>query len=312
MAAAMLSAGLATACDSGSSEEPSDPAMMDDEQLRELDLRAARHGVASLDGNPAFVHVGNLFAYTPPLVGEIDPTDADAIRRQAVAVAHTRLAITFAVIGCTADLQTDEDTTITVDLQGCRLALWELDADVRAVARVEMSPCEAGECAERVVWEMDVGELKSGLIGFPKSGYVGGIDIGAPIDPEERMSWATQPGFAIETDDGLRFDTLSTADWLVYGEDNCVELNMGARLSLEEREDELDELLGDIVISARGIERCPGECATAGDVQLSFGAGHVLRWTHNGDETLTIEAPGGRQLELTPPCAEQQRSIRDR
>ena len=311
MAAMTLGAGLTTACDPEPSD-PTDPAMMDDEQMRELDLRAARHGVASLDGNPAFLHVGNLFAYAPPLVGEIDPTDIDAIQRQAVAVAHSRLAITFAVLGCTADLQTDEQTTVTVDLEGCRLALWELDADVRAVARVETSPCEAGECAERVVWEMDVGELKSGLVSFPKSGYVGPIDIDAPIDPQERMSWATQPGFAIETGDGLRFDTLSTADWLVDSENNCVDLNMGARLSLEEREDELDELIGDIVISARGVNRCPGQCATAGDVQLSFGAGQVLRWTHDGSETLTIEGPRGRQVELTPPCAEQQRSLVDR
>lgn len=309
LAATVLGTGLASACDPGEPGDSGDPTM-DDEQMRAADIRAASHGVASLDSTPPFVHVGNLFAYEPPLFGEVDPTDADAVRRHAVTTVYNRLAFTFAVLGCEPELTTDDERMISVHLQGCQLVLWELDASVVAtLAEVEMSPCDAGECASRVIWELDIDELKSGLVGLPKSGYVGRIDIEAPLDPTERMAWSTRPGFAIETGIGLHFDTLSTADWLVYGDDKCIDLNMGARLSLEEREDELDELIGDIVISARGVNRCPSQCPHAGDVQLSFGAGHVLSWTHDGSQTLTVRGPRGREVEITPPCAEQQADV---
>lgn len=304
LAAAVLSTGLASACDPGASGDPAAPTM-DDEQMQEVDFRAATHGAASLESTPAFVHVGNLFAYAPPLLGEIDLSDIDAVRRQAVAAANARLAITFAVLGCDAELDTDDERRISARLQGCQLLLWELDADVEAVvSEVETQPCDAGECASRIIWEMDIGELKSGPVGLPKAGYVGPIDIEAPVDPTERMAWTTRPGFAIDTALGLRFDTLSTADWLVYNDEDCINLNMGARLTLDEREDELDEFIGDIVISARGVDRCPDRCAHAGEVQLSFGAGQLLRWTHDGGQTLTVQGPRGREVEITPPCAE--------
>jgi hypothetical protein len=304
----VLGAGLRGACDPG---EPM-PIVEDDDQddplVRAKDLRAATHVTNSLDGTPGFVHIGNLFSYAPPLFGAVDLGDADAVRQHAVTTVYNRLDFAFAVIGCDADLQTDDDRSVSLDMQGCQLGVFEIDADVEATAQVVMGEggsCDAEQCATQVRWSLAIGELKSGLIGFPKSGFIGPIDFVAPIDSTERMQWQTGDGFAIETGVGLTFDTLSTASWLVREDSNCIEIDMGARLSLEEREDELDELIGDLVVSARGIDRCPGQCATAGDVEISFGAGQVIRWTHDTDDTITVVGPLGREVEVTPPCVEQ-------
>jgi len=143
-------------------------------------------------------------------------------------------------------------------------------------------------------------------VGQPKSRSMGPVEIHAPLDGAAPLSWQTHPGFVIETRRGRRFDALSTATWTASpdDEDGCVTMDMGARLILEDREDELDELIGDVVISARGIQRCAGRCAHAGQVELSFGAGQVLRWTHDGNGQLTIVSPRGREFELTLPCAQ--------
>ncbi|MCA9711185.1 MAG: hypothetical protein KDK70_35425, partial [Myxococcales bacterium] len=157
--AAMLGTGLLSACDPGSTPPPDDGD--DDEQALARDFRAATHGTSSLDGTPGFVHIGNLFAYTPGW--GVDTTDADAVRQDAVASVYNRLALTFAVLGCEPDLQTDDDRQVSLTMQGCRLVLWEIDADVEATAHVQTAPCGAGECPVAVVWDLDVSQLHSGL-----------------------------------------------------------------------------------------------------------------------------------------------------
>jgi len=195
-------------------------------------------------------------------------------------------------------------------LSDCTLLLWTVDLELEATARVETEPCETGSCATAVLWDVDLGEMASGLRGLPPIRFSGPAELRAPVDPAARMRWTTQPGFTLETPLGLRFEALSTATWSIDADD-CVEVDIGTRLSLEDGPgdeqgelDELDERLGDVVVSGRSLRRCPGQCPERGRVELSFGAGRLLAWEHDGSGTILVQGPRGRELEARLPCAE--------
>lgn len=283
-------AGLLAGCDA---DEP-------DDELALRDARAVVHGSDSLEGAPRLAYFGALFVVPPGL----DPGDPEAVRRDTVAAVHQRLVATFAAIGCEAELDTDGEHTVGMSLQGCRLLAWTLDADVEAHAEVETAPCETGTCATAVVWDVDIGTLSTRRGLWPPTGFAGPAILRAPVDPAEPLRWDTQPGFVLETRLGLRFEALTRARWTV-DEDDCVELELGSRLALEERDDALDEQIGDVVVSVRGLRRCPERCPEAGRVELSFAAGAVLAWEHDGSDTVTVQGPRGRSLEARLPCAEE-------
>lgn len=295
LATALVIASLLGACDPG---EPAD----DDSALQ--DARAVAHGTGSLDGAPRLVYLAGQFALPPGL----DPTDPEAVLRDAVMAAHARLSLAFAAIGCEATVDTDGQARITLALSGCTLAVFTIDAELEAVARVEIEACATGTCAAAVVWDVDMAEMATAVRGRPPTRFAGPAELRLALDPAERMQWRTLPGFTLETPLGRRFDTLSTTHWRVDADD-CVELDMGARLSLDVRPgealDEIDERIGDVVVSARGLRRCPEQCPLAGRVELSFGAGQVLAWEHDGGGTILVEGPRGRRLEAELPCAEE-------
>jgi hypothetical protein len=282
--------------------DPQSPFDDDDEALR--DARAVTHGAGSLDGAPRLVYLAGQFVLPPGL----DATDPDALLRDAVAAAHARLVLGFAVVGCDAVVDTDGEARISMTLSGCTLLLWSIDAELEAVASVETEPCDTGTCAAAVRWDVDLAEMATGLRGLPPTRFSGPAELRAAVDPSERMQWQTLPGFVIETPLGRRYDTLSTASWSIDADD-CVEVDIGARLSLEERPgealDDIDERIGDVVVSGRGIRRCPGQCPEAGRVELAFGAGQVLAWEHDGSGTILVQGPRGRELEARLPCAEE-------
>jgi len=282
---------LATACDS---ETPS-------EDTEERDARAVAFATGPLDGAPRLVYLASLFALPPGL----DPTDPDALLRDTVTAVHARLAFVFEGLDCEATVDTDGQTRVGLSLSGCTLLLWSIDSELEAVARLETEACETGTCATAVRWDLDIGELATGLRGLPPIRFAGPAELRAAVDPTMRMQWQTQPGFTIETPLGLRFESLSTASWTVDADD-CVEVEIGARLSLElrpgQRLDALDERIGDVVVSGRDLRRCPSQCPERGRVELSFGAGHVLAWEHDGSDTILVEGPRGRMLEAELPC----------
>lgn len=283
---------LATACDTGT---PSD------EIAKEREARAVALATGPLDGAPRLAYLSSQLAVP---VG-LDPAEPDVVLRETVVAAHDRLAFLFEVIGCDGAVDTDGQTRVSLALSGCRLLLWSIDAELEAVARVEAQACEAGSCAAAVRWDLDIAEMATGLRGLPPVRFSGPAEIRAPVDVGERMQWQTMPGFVIETPLGLRFESLSTARWLIDADD-CVEVEIGARLSLESRAgaepDALDERVGDIVLSGRDLRRCPGSCPERGRVELSFGAGHVLAWEHDGSGTIVVLGPRGRQLEAELSC----------
>lgn len=294
-ALAMVALATMVACDPETS--PNDDA--------QRDARAVAHATGPLDGAPRLIYLAGQFVVPPGL----EATDPDALLLETVATTHARLSFGFDALDCDATVETDGQARISMTLSGCTLLLWVVDLELDAVARVETEPCETGTCATAVLWDVDLGEMASGLRGLPPVRFSGPAELRAPVDPAMPMRWATQPGFTIETPLGLRFETLSTATWSI-GDDDCVEVDIGARLSLEERQggelDELDERIGDVVVSGRGLRRCPGQCPERGRVELSFDAGRVLAWEHDGSGTILVQGPRGRELEASLPCAEEQ------
>ncbi len=287
-----MAIALAAACDS---EAPSD-------DVEQRDARAVALATGPLDGAPRLLLLANLFALPPGL----DPTDPDALLRDAVTAVHDRLAFVFEAIDCDATIESDDQTRIDLSLSGCTLVSLSLDTELEAVASVQTEPCETGTCATAVRWDLDIGELATGPRALPPVRFAGPAELRAAVDPAEPMQWQTQPGFTIQTPLGLRFETLSTASWIVDADD-CVDVEIGARLTLEERPGErldvLDERIGDVVVSGRNLRRCPAKCPERGRVELSFGAGHVLAWEHDGSDTILVEGPRGRTLEAELPCA---------
>lgn len=283
-----------TACDPETSR--------DDDALR--DARAVAHATGPLDGAPRLLYLAGQFVVPPGL----DATDPDALLRETVTTTHARLSFGFDALDCDATVETDGQARISMVLAGCTLLVWTVDLELEALARVETEPCDAGTCAAAVRWDVDLGEMAAGLRGLPPVRFSGPAELRAPVDPAAAMAWATRPGFTIETPLGLRFETLSTITWSTDADD-CVEVDIGARLSLEEREggelDELDERIGDVVVSGRGVRRCPGKCPERGRVELSFDAGQVLAWEHDGSGTILVHGPRGRELEATLPCADE-------
>ncbi|MEX1367792.1 MAG: hypothetical protein AB1Z98_31980 [Nannocystaceae bacterium] len=270
----------------------------DDPTLR---TRAVVDGNQAVDGTPRLAYVGALFRAAPGL----DPSDPDQARQLTVTAVHDRLAATFEVIGCDAELDTDDDTTIGLVLRGCRLLLWTLDAELEARAEIVTEACETEPCAATAIaWDLDIAELSSRVLDLPGTSFSGPAQLQAPVDPAQPMRWETFPGFVIETRLGRRLDTVSTASWTI-DEDNCVWMDLGARLSLEDLDDDIDARVGNVVLSVRGLRRCPGRCESTGDVQLSFAAGQVVSWSHDGDDTITVITPRGRSIEVSLPCAEE-------
>lgn len=298
---ALLGATLGVAASACDPVEPDDD---DETSLRAT--RAVSYGSQSMDGTPRLAHIGALFEIDPSL----DPSEPDALRRAAVQAVHDRLALTFQVIGCTAELDTDGDRSVSLRLEGCHLLTWTLDAEIDATARVETEACEAAPCPVFVAWELDIAELRTSVLGLARSSMSGPAELRSPLDPAEPMHWQTFPGFIIETRLGLRFESVSTASWRVDDED-CVEIDLGARLALETRADALDEAIGNVVVSARGLRRCPSRCEEAGEVQLSFAAGQVVRWSHDGSDTITVHAPRERTFEVQLPCADRAEEATD-
>ena len=286
-----LALALAAACDS---EDPF-------EEAEQRDARAVALATGPLDGAPRLIHLASLFALPP----DLDPTDPEALLRDTVTAVHARLAFVFGGLDCEAAVDTDGQTRVGLSLSGCTLLLWSIDSELEAVARVETEACETGTCATAVRWDLDIGELTTGPRLLPPVRFAGPAELRAAVDPAVRMQWQTQPGFTIETPLGLRFETLSTASWTI-GADDCVEVEIGARLSLEERPgqrlDALDERIGDVVLSGRNLRRCAAKCPERGRVELSFGAGHLLAWEHDGSDTILVEGPRGRMLEADLPC----------
>lgn len=242
------------------------------------------------------------FAGAPELAGM---TVQDA-REAAVALLAMRLG-NLAFVDCDPQLETDPVAgTVDAAVVGCRLGLLRLDGEMHAQVAIETAPCDTGECPSALVWTLDDFDLEIGTATV-RPHLSGTVVLRHPLDPSLPMSWSTGADFVLENRFGT-FATRSTASWRVT-DDRCVEdMQLEARLDrLDATDDDpdadLEPQVGQIVVSAQDVERCPGKCATSGEVRLAFGRGHVLEWDFAG-QFVDVLVPGGRRFTTKLVCNE--------
>ncbi|MEM7158466.1 MAG: hypothetical protein AAF799_36845 [Myxococcota bacterium] len=265
------------------------------------DTRAVGLAASSLEGIPRLVFFGLHFAVDPALQAD----DAETFLDLAVDDTRQSLVDEFSRFGCET-LQIEADgTALSAVLRECPVLAWTFDAEVEAVAQLEQadaSACADDFCPTAVAWELDIAELALGPRQGRRNRFSGPARLRAPVDPAEPMQWQTSPGYTLETRIGPRFDMLSTARWRT-DDSGCVDMEVGSRLQIEQTDEPLDGTLGDIVISSRGVRRCPLSCPQAGEVEVSFRSGSLLRWIYTGEDTVQVTGPLGKTLEVTLSCA---------
>jgi hypothetical protein len=230
----------------------------------------------------------------------------DEARATAVALLEDRLR-NLSLVDCERELMSDPMLgTVDAAVVDCRLGVLHIDGEMHAQVEIETAPCDAGECPSAVVWTLDDFDLQIGTSAF-RPRLSGTVVLRDPVDAALPMSWSTGEDFVLENRLGT-FSTRSTASWHV-ADDRCVEgLQLEARLdrlddATDDPDADLEPQVGQIVVSATGVDRCPAKCATAGTVRLAFGRGRVLEWDFAGQE-LDVRVPGGHHFTATLVCDE--------
>lgn len=263
---------------------------------------AATRSADAVAAKTNFALVAERFAGSPELA---TMTAAEA-REAAVALLVMRLG-NLAFVNCDPQLQADPVAgTIDAAVSGCSLGPLRVDGEMHAQVSIETAPCDTGECPSAVVWTLSPFELEIGTADV-RPHLSGTVVLRDPLDEALPMSWSTGDDFVLGTRFGT-FQARSEASWWVTT-DRCVEgMQLEARLDrLDDMADDpdadLEPLVGQIVVSAQDVARCPGKCATTGAVRLAFGRGRVLAWDYAG-QTIDVAIPGGHEFTATLVCNE--------
>jgi hypothetical protein len=263
---------------------------------------AATRSAEAVAAKTNFALVAERFA-GDPLLATMTVDDA---REAAVALLAMRLG-SLAFVNCDPQLETDPVAgTVDASVVGCNLGLLRVDGEMHAQVTIETAPCDTGECPSAVVWTLSPFELEIGTANV-RPHLSGTVVIRDPLDPALPMRWSTQDDFVLENRFGA-FQTRSEASWWVT-DDRCVEgMQLEARLDRVDAMDDdpdadLEPKVGQIVVSAQDVARCPGKCATDGAVRLAFGRGRVLEWDFDG-QTIDVALPGGHEFTATLVCNE--------
>jgi hypothetical protein len=230
---------------------------------------------------------------------ELAALSPDEARRRALADVIETYEAAIQRAEC-IELATDEETYLEITFDGCRLGLlglYRLDGTIRGELDIELEECDAGQCLAAVIYDVRVVGLEiraqtetAGLV------MEGAWTYRAPVEPSaEPMALAGEVSYSGPRGASLEIESDST--WRVDGA--CVTLSSDGRIRAL---DEDDELLGGVVISAVGVERCGAQCPEAGTVNLAFARGDVLTWTYTGQDAVTVRAPGGDEYDVVLDC----------
>lgn len=247
-----------------------------------------------------FALVSEVFSGEP----ELATLDVVAARARAVELLDGRLR-SLNVVGCQPSLVSDPVAgTVDAEVDGCRVGLVHLDGELHAEVEIETAPCDAGECPSAVVWRLDDASDISIGAALVRPRLRGSVTFRDPVDASLPMTWETGPDFVLENAFG-EFSTRSSASWFV-DDARCVhDMQLEARLVRVDSDDDDDNEreVGTIVVAAKGLDRCPARCPTAGSVILSFAGGRVLHWDYAGRD-VDVFAPRGRRFEAQLDCNE--------
>ena len=278
----------AIACD----EEPAEPEVVD-----AADIVVAERSNSSLKATVNLAHVADI--YRAGDVGDLVLTPELA---QSLAVLGLRYALdhVYQAFNCAPMIETDDRTYVQATFVGCRTLFLELEGTARAEIGVLVDEANVPTGIE---WLVDGTEFS---IHNPRQEFNplfrGKVLLRTPIGPGP-MEWETgvdgEP-FEIDLDIGA-FDARSLASWTI-DDNECVTMDLEAQLTRLDVEDDLDEEIGDIVVSVDDLVQCQDRCPESGTVNLVYGAGEILQWTYTAENVVQISGPRSRHFEATLPC----------
>lgn len=126
----------------------------------------------------------------------------------------------------------------------------------------------------------------------------GGFSLDQFIDADADRSVVYAGNLSYTDLDGSTLSYDAEAQWEVTGD--CINDLSGGAVLTGDRLGDLDP----ISLSGDGIDRCSDACPTTGSVQLSYGLGTYLTWQYTGADTVLVEGPYGKQVDVTLPCAQ--------
>lgn len=277
------------------------------EELDPADVVVAERSNTSLKATVNLAHVANIYHSS-----DVSTLNLDAATLQTLAflALNASLDHVYTIFGCTPMIETDDETFanatyLEATFVGCRTPFLELEGTARAEITVEVD--EVTGKPTGVNWRVDGSDFS---IHNPRQEFSplfrGVVTLTTPIDGGA-MKWQTGPtpehpedGFEIDLPIG-RFDARSIASWTIDANE-CVTMDLEAQLTQLDMEDDLDEEIGDIVVSVKHLRQCKDRCPEDGEVDLAYGAGKILEWTYEADSFVDIRGPGGTSFEGALPC----------
>lgn len=235
--------------------------------------------------------------------GEVDISGLTDAQIQAAALtrAENRIGFALSFSACEATIESDGVDTLDVSFSGCALWRWTVSGEVSSVISVSTPDCGEATCPRVGMWSLDIATLQ---LDRPLAGDIeisGGLDVWLELQAGGAKGWATHD-LVIEGVAGRIVTANAEATLSSTGDDEeCLTLDLASRLQVQP-EDDLDAEVGDIYVSTRGFSSCEARCPSDGEVDLSYGAGNLLRWTYDGDARVTVTGPRGRSLSSHLGC----------
>jgi hypothetical protein len=198
--------------------------------------------------------------------------------------------------GCLT-VDTDLLTFIEATFDNCgagALDLARLDGSIRADIGFQTTACAAGLCPEVLELELAFSDLR---VSGPGGAQFVEIDgTASTSDPIGEGDTTLSGDLDFESPRGLASFDLDTR----FRTDaaDCVTATTTAHALVEGS----GGLSADIAYDARGVVRCPGECPSAGEVEMSFGAGSLLAWSYTGEATVSVIGPRGKEADVALAC----------
>jgi hypothetical protein len=289
-----LGLGLCAALGCDQTEEP--------EELDPADVVVAERANTSLKATVNLAHVANIYHANDISNLPLTPTD---VQELAVWFLNVSLEQVYQAFNCEPMIE-NGDSYVQATFVGCRTLFLELEGTARADITVEVD--EANK-PTGVNWRVDGREFS---IHNPRQDFtplfLGIVTLTTPINGGA-MKWQTGPtaehpddNFEIDRPIG-RFDARSIATWTI-DDNECVTMDLDAQLTQLDMEDDLDEEIGDIVVSVKDLRQCQDRCPEDGTVNLAYGAGRILEWTYTAESVVDINGPGGTAFEGVLPCGD--------
>lgn len=267
------------------------------EQVDAADIVVAERSNSSLKATVNLAHVADIYH-----ARDVSDIPLTPVQVQGLAVLGLVYSLdhVYQAFGCEPMIETDNQTFVQATFVGCSTLFLELEGTARA--DVSVIADEQGR-PTGIDWLVDGTEFS---IHNPRQEFNplfrGKLRLTTPLDGGP-MQWETGIGgerFEIDLEIG-RFDARSLASWTI-DENDCVTMDLEAQLTRLDVEDDLDEQIGDIVVSVDRLRQCQDRCPESGSVNLVYGAGEILQWTYTAENVVKISGPRSRRFEATLPC----------